>query len=166
MTIIKKILVPTDLSDHSLVAMDFATALAMPSDGQIYLVHVVEIDPVLALRTVDLNSETILRDAEEGSRKEMQRFFSVKLNQRSNLTYIVRRGDAYKEIMKFARDESIDVIVMATHGRTGIAHALLGSVAEKVVRHATVPVLTVKPHIIQEKLLKDQEVEEQLHLKG
>jgi nucleotide-binding universal stress UspA family protein len=57
----------------------------------------------------------------------------------------VRRGNPHDEITRYAADEHADLIVMATHGRTGLAHVLLGSVAEKVVQHADIPVLTIKP---------------------
>jgi hypothetical protein len=59
----------------------------------------------------------------------------------------------------------VDLIVMATHGRTGVKHALMGSVAEKVVRISTVPVLTVKPFPIRESVLRDEDVENELHLR-
>jgi nucleotide-binding universal stress UspA family protein len=57
----------------------------------------------------------------------------------------MRRGNPHDEITRYAADEQADMIVMATHGRTGLAHVLLGSVAEKVVQHADIPVLTIKP---------------------
>jgi len=63
---------------------------------------------------------------------------------------VVRRGFAYEEIMRFVDEEEIDLIVMATHGRTGLPHIIMGSVAERVVRHSPVPVLTIKPLKVQE----------------
>ena len=81
------------------------------------------------------------------------------------LTQVVRTGRAAEEITRFAREENIDLIVMATHGWTGVKHALLGSVAEKVVRYAAVPVMTVKPLPVREALLRDEDIENELHLR-
>jgi nucleotide-binding universal stress UspA family protein len=76
----------------------------------------------------------------------------------------VRVGQPEQEILRFAEDEGVDLIVMATHGWTGLQHLLLGSVAEKIVRHARVPVLTVKPKPVQDELLKSEDIAAQLHL--
>jgi nucleotide-binding universal stress UspA family protein len=76
---------------------------------------------------------------------------------------VVRRGDPAREIVRFAREEGINLIVIATHGRTGLAHVLMGSVAEKVVRHATVPVLTAKPDSMRPPLMEQEDINEQLH---
>ena len=68
----------------------------------------------------------------------------------TRLTAVVRRGMPAEEIKRFAQEEGIDLIVMASHGRTGLRHMVMGSVAERVVRLCSVPVLTVKPHPFRE----------------
>jgi len=78
---------------------------------------------------------------------------------------VVRSGVAEKEILRFAEEERIDLVVMATHGWTGLRHMLMGSVAEKVVRYSPIPVLTVKPKPAREEIVRRDDVELELHLK-
>ena len=165
MKTIHKILVPTDFSTLSLTAIEYATSVPTFQDAQIYLIHVVDNVPVLAFHTVDLNSETLLRDSEEKARTELGRLISTFQATKRILIPVVRQGEAYKEIVKFARQEGIDLIIIATHGRTGLVHVLMGSVAEKVVRHSPVPALTVKPEKMLGSLLEQDDVEEQLHMR-
>ena len=166
MKIIKSILVPTDFSDLSLTAMEYAKTFSIIFNTRIYLIHVVEDITVLAFHTAELNPETALRDKTDKAGAELNEFLANKFPGDNNIALVVRRGEAYREIIKFAQEERIDLIVLSTHGRTGLSHLLMGSVAEKVVRHSTVPVLTVKPEKLHEKLLASGAVEEQLHSNG
>ena len=165
MKIINKILVPTDFSDLSLAGMEYVATLGVLHDAKIYVLHVVP-DNILAppFPNVDMNSETIMRDTVEKAREELQHFISEHLKNLGKVTQAVRRGEPAKEIIRFAEEEDIGLIVMATHGRTGVAHVLMGSVAEKVVRHSTIPVLTVKPVSLKNTILEEADVKEQLHL--
>ena len=162
----KKILVPIDLSEYSLEAVEYACGLASGSEAQIYLLHVVPIEQPFAFPVVDQHSETTLRDLEEKLLAQLEVFIRRKVCNAKHLVRVIRRGEPSGEIVKFSKDESIDLVVMATHGRTGVGHVLMGSVAEKVVRHSPVPVLTVKPLLIRETLLKEHDIEEQLRLHG
>lgn len=162
---VKAILVPTDFSDLSLAAMEYAISFSTIYDARICVIHVVENAPVAPFCSVDFHSETTLQDPVEKANKDLQDFMTYKLPDQRNIVMIVRRGEGYKEIIKFAQDERIDLIIMATHGRTGLAHVVMGSVAEKVVRYSTVPVLIVKPKQVQEKLLDHADLEEQLRMK-
>lgn len=164
MKIIKKILVPTDFSDLSLAAMEFASTFSIIYDAPISVIHVVDKTPVLGFHTVDLNFETLLRDAEEKATKELNLLITSRFPNLHNVDMVVRHGEAHKEIVKFAEKGKFDLIVIATHGRTGLAHTLMGSVAEKVVRHSSVPVLTVNPLRIEEDLITEEDVKEQLHI--
>ncbi|MBI5215353.1 MAG: universal stress protein [Ignavibacteriae bacterium] len=164
MKFINKILVPTDFSDFSLAAMEYATSFSKIYDAKIYMIHVVENPSVLAFHSVDLHSETLLRDAEDEGEQELREFISDKLPNVKGIIPIVRRGNAAKEIVHYATDEEFDVIIMATHGRTGFAHILMGSIAESVVRYSSVPVLTVKPEEMQSGYVDEYDVEEQLHM--
>ena len=161
---IRKILVPTDFSDLSLAAMEYATSVATHDDAEIHLIHVVENVPAVAFHTVDLDAEAIVRNAEKKALEELKQFIAEKLNGRTDLIPIVRCGIPHEQIVDFAKREHVDLIVMATHGRTGLAHVLMGSVVEKVVRESTIPVLTVKPERVQWALLKERDLQEQLHL--
>ncbi len=77
--------------------------------------------------------------------EKVEQFFGKKIKPRHDLIYIVRRGDPDKEITKYAQDENIDLIIMATHGGAGLSHLLIGRVAENIVRNSPVPVLTIRP---------------------
>jgi nucleotide-binding universal stress UspA family protein len=82
-----------------------------------------------------------------------------------NVEHVVIQGNPYKEILKYVVENKIGLIVLATHGRTGFKHVLIGSIAEKIVRHSPIPVLTVKPTDVREKFLTRDDVEKELHLK-
>ena len=160
---IKKILVPTDLSEFSLAAIDYARSLANVYDATIYLVHAVDVVPVVSYPTIDFTLETSLQDEAERGREILEQFASRYLGDVEQVTAVVRRGVAYDEIMRLVNEEAIDLIVMATHGRTGLPHMIMGSVAEKVVRHSPVPVLTIKPPKVQERSMEKEHLAK-LHL--
>ncbi len=164
MKFINKILVPTDFSEFSLAAMEYATSFSKIYDAKITMIHVVEKTPPFAFHSVDINSETLLRDAEEDGEKDLLEFIANKLPKMRGIIPVVRRGSAAKEIVHYAADEEFDVIIMATHGRTGFAHMVLGSIAESVVRYSSVPVMTVKPEEMQNGFVDEMDVEEQLHM--
>jgi nucleotide-binding universal stress UspA family protein len=147
----RSILIPTDFSEHSLVATEYMNMLSKSGATRIFLFHAIpEIMHPYSYPIVDLNSETMLRDSEEVAKEQLRDLGKNQFGNRRNVTIHVRRGEPWREIVKFAQENAIDLIVMATHGRTGFAHILMGSVAEQVVRHANVPVMTIKPETMQE----------------
>lgn len=137
----------------------------MFSDTQIYLLNVTGSDAVLAFHAVDHRSETALRDREVTAKSILKDIIASKTTPGRAFIPVVKRGDAAREIVRFAEQEHIDLIVMATHGRTGLLHILVGSVTEKVVRYSRIPVLTVRPQHDSGSLLESEDIEEQLHLK-
>ena len=161
---IKKILVPTDFSSFSFSALEYVGSLASLHGATVYLLHV-ESEPFVVppFPNVDFNTETVLRDTEKKSEELLHNVIAKKMKHIKNVVPMIRKGDAADVIVDVAQEIEADLIVMATHGRTGLSHILVGSVAEKVVRHSTVPVLTVKPAEVQEGVLEKQDVEEQLH---
>jgi nucleotide-binding universal stress UspA family protein len=164
MTSIKKILIPTDFSSFSLTAFEYVKAQPDMNDATLFVLHVVN-DPVLVAPypNVDVNAETILRDSASRAEEELGRFLEKHFAGARTVIPAIRRGEAAREINKFAAEEKVDLIVIATHGRTGIAHILMGSVAEKVVRYAHVPVLTVKPEEVLD-VLADREQPAEPHV--
>ena len=139
-----KILAPTDFSEPSALALETALEVAAPG-ASILLCHVVDDLPLtygyvgIATPTPELRSR-MTREAE----KELEGFGPKDV--RADVT-VVRRvihGTPFLEIVRLAREEEIDLIVMGTHGRTGLQQILIGSVAEKVVRKAPCPVLVVR----------------------
>ena len=144
---IKKILVVTDFSKLSLTALRPALDLAKKYSASIDLLHVIERSiPMLIIRTTSMSeekiSEAMYDDAVQSLKKITQELSS---EDRKLITTAVRRGNDYEEIISYADDESIDIIVIASHGRTGILHTLMGSVAEKVIRYSRCMVLVITP---------------------
>jgi nucleotide-binding universal stress UspA family protein len=137
--IITRILVPTDFSDTSDAALDYARVIARRFGATLHLVHVLE-DPLIA---EGLAAEAYI--AEQPSiRAAMADDARQRLAHRSEGASVeVVFGHGAATIVDYAQRRGFDLIVMGTHGRTGIPHMLMGSVAEKVVRTAPCPVLTV-----------------------
>lgn len=142
---LKKILLPTDFSDNSNQALDYASALAQKFDAEIHLLHVLQDlialipEPGVALIPGDFHEE--LKQSAEQSLKQVLGSDSA-----SGLSVVraTRDGTPFVEIIRYAKENDVDLIVMGTHGRSGLSHVLLGSVAERVVRKAPCPVLTVR----------------------
>lgn len=147
---IKNILLPTDFSNTSLSAADYAVELAVKYGAKIHLLHVLEkTPPILAIRSFDLSQEKIMKSFEEEGKKQLENAaIKIKRGKTENfeLELVLKKGIDYEQIVKYSKDHKIDIIVIATHGRTGLLHTLLGSVAEKVIRYAKCPVLVITPH--------------------
>lgn len=141
----KKILVPTDYSELSIAAMGYALSFSRMFGARVFLLHTLDTIPVLALRTVDLTTETVIFETERNARNDLHEFAVSKIGETANIVEVIRKGTADEEIVKFAKEEDIDLIIMATHGRSGLSHVLMGSVAEKVIQQSPVPVLTINP---------------------
>lgn len=143
---IKRILLPTDLSNASISAFKYAKSIAEKYGASIYVLHVLEnIPPVLAIHALDLTIERVEKNMEENARRQLEKIVKENLKTKNKVQLFIRKGIVDEEIVKFADAKKIDLIIMGTHGRTGIEYTLLGSIAEKVVRKAKCPVLTVKP---------------------
>ena len=141
-----RILVPTDFSKFSQHALTYAAAFAEKFGAELYLLHVVQ-DLALVIPEV-IPIEPPLTPSVQQLTTAVQSAFDrvVEENRLQGLTVHreVREGTPFYEIIRYAREATIDLIVMGTHGHTGLAHVLLGSVTEKVVRKAPCPVLTVR----------------------
>lgn len=167
MITLKKIVVTTDLSDHSLSALEYASTLSLLYGAKLYLLHVEDIGPppMYATHLPDFEAERFYRLATETARKDLETFAREKISPDLNVSLAVRIGNPVEEIRRFAETEGIDIIVMATHGRTGLKHVLMGSVAERVVRTSPVPVLTVKPKTMRDHIVSTRDVEAELHVR-
>lgn len=142
---VKNILVTTDLSVASFSAMEYAVWLAARENAVITLFYSVDNLPSVAYHTVDLTFDKFREEVLAFERKRLMEFSEAfKQSIPGSLKTVITEGNAAHAIVEYAREHSIDIIVMNTHGRTGIQHVLLGSVAERVVRTAPCPVLTVK----------------------
>jgi nucleotide-binding universal stress UspA family protein len=140
----KRILFATDFSEHSEAALPYALSLAGAPGGKLFVAHVVAMGPLRAGFPAHAWLAVTAQAVRE-ARASMQHL----ADQLSEVEHqaLVRSGDICGEISAFVREESIDVLVLGTHGRTGIRKAVFGSVAEKLFRHARCPVLTIGPHV-------------------
>jgi universal stress protein A len=147
MAVMKKILVPTDFSKFSDKALKQAVEMAKQNKAKIYLLHVVgvvqqcAVDYCLDQQTIDALDKKSIKSSEDMMQKQIKKV--VNSRDVEIISYVVK-GTPYHEILKEQEDKKIDLIVIATHGRTGLIGHLLGSVAEKVVRHAKCPVFLVR----------------------
>lgn len=141
-----RILVATDFSELSAEAVQYARSLADRYSGELIILHVIDDAPVLAFHTMELTTDVVLEDTTNSTEQHLQQFVKDHdIRAAHGLRLATRRGNPHEEIARFAEEEGVGLIVMATHGRTGLAHVMLGSVAEKVVQHSRIPVLTIKP---------------------
>ncbi len=139
---ITTILVPTDFSEYSRQALSYAETVAKTFDAKIVLIHVIDTVSYAVSESVQWNEvyarlEATVQPMLDGLIREAEK---SGVAAESRLT----QGVPYDQIVKTAENVHADLIVMATHGRTGMRHVLLGSVAERVVRLAPCPVLTVR----------------------
>ena len=147
MAAMKKILVPTDFSKFSDNALKQAVEMARQNRTKIYLLHVVSIiqqcavDYCLDTATVEDIEQKSMQSSQDMMQKQIRR---VVKSSDVDIVSDMRKGTPYQEILKEQEEKKIDLIVIATHGRTGLIDHLLGSVAEKVARHAKSSVFLVR----------------------
>ncbi|HUL44542.1 MAG TPA: universal stress protein [Bacteroidota bacterium] len=159
----KKILVPTDLSELSFSVKDALRSILDDRDVEVHLLYCLESTTSRQTPYIDGHSETALRDREEEALAHLTEIGRELIPGIRQFVPVVLRGDPVGGIIGYAEEHHCDLIIMATHGRTGLAHMLVGSVAEKVVRYSSVPVLSVKPKEMRTHLVAPADVEEQLH---
>ena len=142
---IKKILCAVDLSDHSKAVAEYAAFLAKNLDASVIVVYTApSLSQYVGFHVPPNTIENFVGEIVSGAEKSMESFVS------ENFAGLDAKGQvligyAAEEILNRASDEHADLIVMGTHGRKGIDRILFGSVAEKVVKNATMPVLTIRP---------------------
>ena len=143
MVTLKKILCPVDHSECSYLALKYAISLALKDEAKLYLMHV--IDSRLYDTEMYKFSPYKLNEIDESKiRTDLMKSLPEGTTDVLEVETIVVKGVPFNEIINAATEISVDLIVIGTHGRTGISHVMLGSVAEKVVRKAPCPVLTVR----------------------
>jgi nucleotide-binding universal stress UspA family protein len=148
MTPIRQILVPVDFSEPSRAAFDYAVDLAKPFAASIDVIHVWEAPSFLPAGTL-LDAEVWSRSLAEVIQKNAQTALEQFVSEAAKRGVVVRAsraetGSPALTIVEAAKTGHYDLIVMGTHGRTGLSRTFLGSVAERVVRHSSCPVLTVR----------------------
>jgi nucleotide-binding universal stress UspA family protein len=149
MSLPTKLLVPTDFGTGSNAALEEAIELAKAFGAEVFVLHAYEI-PIVGfpdgtlVATADLTSRIL-----EGAREGLDRLIRANDGRGVTMHAVIKQGEAWRAIDEAIAEHGIDLVVMSTHGRHGLPRALLGSVAEKVVRTATCPVLTVRGTAMQ-----------------
>lgn len=141
----KKILCPVDFSEFTDETLAYAVDIAKKYQSELHLLHVIPNLNYFTPYESFLTPENLVA-VEKNIENEINDDFDKILNKLDvPAKKIIKNGAAFVEIIEYAASESIDLIIMGTHGRSGIKHVLIGSVAEKTIRKATCPVLTVRP---------------------
>jgi nucleotide-binding universal stress UspA family protein len=140
-----KILIAIDFSENSDFAFDYALTLAKQFNAELMVMHVIN-EPVdlRGFYVPHISFEELEKEIEEGATKMMEKFCQAKLDGFTNYKTEIVSGIPYEEIIKKAEETSASLIVLGTHGRTGLDHLIFGSTAERVVRSASCPVLTIR----------------------
>jgi len=144
-TTINKVLVPIDFSDYSKSALKYAVNFAKSFNADIILIYVVEpiiYPPDFSMGQIAMPS--INTEWDDRAKDELQKLAKNEIAGVASVKTIIKTGKPFVEIIETAKEENVDLIIIATHGHSGVEHILFGSTAEKVVRKAPCPVLTLR----------------------
>lgn len=145
---IKNILIPTDCSELSKDALLYAVDFAKKFEAKLLLLMVTSSEPLTILNDYGYFSpelhQKIVTESEKRAVKDLEAFWESVPEPKVEAELVNIKGDPFTEIVRYAKEKSVDMIIMGTHGRTGIKHIFMGSVAAKVVRYSPQPVLTIK----------------------
>lgn len=142
---ITRVLIPLDLGESSERTLEYARMVARPFGASLVLMHVVPNPYITAATDVYIPPpQEFLDELERDARKRLEALITEEDRATFRAELILKVGDPACEIVDYARARPANLIVMGTHGRTGVAHLILGSVAERVVRTAPCPVVTMR----------------------
>ncbi len=141
----ERILLATDFSDYSEVACEYAVTLAKTFNSSLMVLHVIN-EPVdlRGFYVPHISFEQLEQEIETGATKMLETFCKENLQDFSGYETMVIAGVPYEEIIRIATEKEASLIVIGTHGRTGLDHLIFGSTAERVVRGAPCPVMTIR----------------------
>ena len=143
---IKKILLPTDFSQESYRALEYALDLMKRYNAKLYILHVLyDVAKVGGWYVPHPSMAEMFKDIEGAAKKELERFGLEELRGQKDVERILLKGTPHEEIIKFAEENKIDLIVIGATSKKGVGRLLFGSTATPVVRSAPCPVLTVRP---------------------
>jgi len=141
---IKKILIPTDFSPSAMHALSYAIELNKILNARLYLLHILQ--DITDYSEFNLSPSILPQlyaEFEQNATRRLEEIMASKGPADTACDTYILHGIPFVEIIQFAKDENIDLIVIASHGRTGLKHVLFGSTAEKVVKKSPCPVLTI-----------------------
>ncbi len=142
---VQRILVPIDFSSYSRQTLSHAVDIARHFNASLEILHVIEeqVHPSYYVAG-DISIFNLIPDLREKSLSALKEFTEKVITDDIEHTFHIREGRAHSEIARFAQDQEIDLIVIATHGLSGLEHFLIGSTTEKVIRKVNQPVLAIK----------------------
>jgi nucleotide-binding universal stress UspA family protein len=144
---LKKVLFCTDFSDNAMKAFRIALAV-LPEGGELHFMHVLPINPYYHPEFISFISPLKIQDFHQQLRDRAEKTFREQYLPRAGgvkIEMVVREGKEAQEIVNYAVSEKMNLIVMGTHGVSGLEHAFMGSIAEKVLRSSPIPVMVVPP---------------------
>jgi nucleotide-binding universal stress UspA family protein len=142
----KRILFPTDLEEGSAKTVSYAADLAKKYGARLYLIHVIhEVTKSSGMYVPHATFDELYKNMEIEAAKEIKSIYIEELRGFKDVSYTVKRGIPYEEIIRFAEENNIDLIVMGTHGRKGLDRILFGSTCDKVSKSGVCPVLVIPP---------------------
>lgn len=145
---IKNILVPIDFSEYSKSSLKYSCDFAKLFNAKLFLIHVIEpviYPPDFSMGQISIPS--INNEVNERAKQELDNLCEACIEPEVEVTTIIKSGKPFYEIIETAEEIDADLIIIATHGHSGVEHILFGSTAEKVVRKAPCPVLTTRTPI-------------------
>jgi len=144
----RKILVPIDFSDFSKSALKYAVTFAQHYHSKLILIYVMEpviYPPDFSMGQITL--PTVNFDMDKRAKEELDKLAEVEIGSLVQVQTVIKTGKPFVEIIESAKEEDADLIIISTHGHSGVEHILFGSTADKVVRKAPCPVLTLREPI-------------------
>ena len=142
----KKVLFCTDFSENADYAFDFAYGIAKRDAGLLYILHVIPDNPQETFLEMLIPRDIVKKlhgAIKEDVKRNYKEHYVKKIGNDIPFQIVTKSGRENEEILTFAKQENVDIIVMGTHGRTGVEHAFFGSVVEKVLRHSPFPVFVI-----------------------
>jgi len=142
---VERILFPTDFSEGSMHALHYAVDLTRHYNAKLYILHVIyDIARATESHIPHISADEIYDEMKRWAMKEFETCCIEEIRGLPEVEKVVIKGIPHEEIVRFAADKKIDMIVMGTYGRTGLQKLIFGDTAEKVVKKAPCPVMTVK----------------------
>ncbi len=150
----KKVLFCTDFSKNCELVFDYAFGIAKRDEAMLYILHVIPTIPdqyhseIHSFFQKD-NIYEINKSLETSCIEKYENEYLRNIKDKEKVKFIIRHGREEDEILKFAEEEGVDIIVIGIHGETGVRHAILGSVAERIIRQSSVPVFIISSKTLQ-----------------
>ena len=145
MSLIERILLPTDFSEYSSHAIPYACALAEEYEAELHVLHVLEKVPSVPYFGMGLTTPGYVEESGQRAQELLEHVLPQDWPGRERAVKVLRHGSPFVETIRYVQEADIRLMVITTHGRTGLAQVLLGSQAAKLIQKAPCPVLTVRP---------------------